>query len=692
MGIRRQPGILILNSIQHIYMNNKLKYFLILSFASLTLTNCKKSFLEEMKSYDKYGEEQVFSSEALTGAYIDRIYSLFFNSYRTQTQAETTLGNYDDSKTRMTEEIGGTVGNYINPNRNLQLATEADAYYGGLLVTSGVQNTPYTRIRFANTILEKIDVEGQTLSQSFKNTAKGQAYYFRALQYFYLVRTYGGVPLVLKVQEASSTDESIRIPRSTASECFAQIAKDFDSAAALLPGVWTSPSTNWGRFTSGAALAMKSRVLLTAASPLFNKDWDNAGSEKWQTALAAGLQAETVLTAAGYGLYGTTAKQWAEMTYANNNAAGVGAGGNKEAIFVVLLSTNTASSAGYNNGWENSIRPADHKGSGQGISAPKAMLDLFPLADGRRPTAANGYVDTFFFENRDPRFYRTFAFSGEKWSIKNNTNKTSFFYRWRPSATGTPVYSGGNQTSSPAVVRKMSDPGADTTALAFSGTDIFEYRYAELLLNIAEAYAATGNVAKCVEYLGKIRARVGIPSANNYGIGSLGTKYQAIEACLYERRIELAYEGKRYWDIHRWLLYGGNSSMNPSENTVAKLGLTPINGTNRTGYYWQAKTFTSSDPVTAAEKNILIDPDTWGTAAFNTEIAKLKALYQNKFVMTPLDAAMDRDASTPVNILFKPNYYLSGLHSTPLTYNTWLKQTIGWLDQNGAAGDFDSSK
>lgn len=669
-------------------MKSKIIYSLLLATAVLTLTNCKKRFLEEMQPFDKYGEEQVFQNEVLTGYYIDRIYNYFFVNYRSPIQAETTAGSYDDSKTRMTEEIGGTVGNYINPNKLLQQATEADTYYGGTL-TASIANTPYTRIRLANFLLEKIDVVGaKTLSESFRNSAKGQAYYFRALQYFYLVRTYGGVPLILKVQEASSTDESIRIPRATASECFAQIAKDFDSAAALLPAKWATPSTNYGRFTSAAALAMKSRVLLTAASPLFNADWENSASDKWQAALDAGLKAETALTAAGYGLYGTTAKEWGEMSYVNDN---VGSGGNKEAIFAILLSTNTTSSAGYNNPWENTIRPKDHNGGG-GISVPKAMLDLFPLADGRRPTKANGYVDTFFFENRDPRFYRTFAFSGEKWGTKTNSNKTSFFYRWRPTATGTAGYSGNNNTSSPAVVRKMTNPGADTTALTFSGTDIFEYRYAELLLNIAEAYAATGNITKCVEYLGKVRARVGIPSANNYGIGTLANKYEAIEACLYERRVELAYEGKRYWDIQRWLLYDGVSAMNTTANTAAKLGLTPINGTNRTGYYWQTTAFspTATDPLTAADKSILIDPD--NNSTFATEIAKLKALYKAKFVMTPLDQAMDRDGSTPVNILFRPHYYLSGLHSTPLSYNPWLKQTIGWLDVNGAPGDFNSSK
>lgn len=663
-------------------MKNKIIFLLVLT--TVVAASCKKSFLEDMKPYDKY-DESAFTNEVLTGYYIDRLYNYFFVNLKSPVQAETTAGSYDDSKTRLTEEIGanGTVGTYINPNKNLQLASEADAYVGGAL-TAGIANTPYTRIRLANLLIQKIDGVGASLPQTFRNTSKGQMYYFRALQYYYLVRTYGGVPLVLTVQEASSTDETIRTPRSTASQCFAQIAKDFDSAAALLPAVWTSPSTNYGRVTSATALAMKSRALLTAASPLFNADWDNTGNAKWQAALDAGLAAETALTAAGYGLYGTTAKQWGELFYINDNAF------NKEAIFSVLTSTNQTSSAGYNSPWENTIRPKDQNGGG-GISVPKGMLDLFPLASGARPTSANGYVDTFFFENRDPRFYRTFAFSGSKWGIKTNTNRSSFFYRWRASATGTITYSGangGNQTTSPAVVRKMANPAADTTLLAFSGTDVIEYRYAELLLNIAECYAAKGDIANTLVYLGKVRARVGIPSANNYGIGTLTTKYQALEACLYERRVELAYEGKRYWDIHRWMLYDGASSFNATANTCTKLGIAPINGTNRTGYYWQSKTY-GADPLTAAEKSILIDPD---AGTFAAQIAALKAVYNTKLVMTPLDQALDRDGSTPVNILFRPNYYLSGFSGTVLSYNPWLKQNMGWQDYNGAMGTFNASE
>ncbi|HWV74549.1 MAG TPA: RagB/SusD family nutrient uptake outer membrane protein [Pseudosphingobacterium sp.] len=650
-------------------MNKKILIFA--AVALLTVAGCKKDFLEDMKSYDKY-DDSIFENELQTGWYIDRLYNYYFVGYRNPQQQ--VVGTYKDDRSKMTEEIGGDVGKYINPTTTLQLASQADDYYGNS-VTASVQNNPYTRIRFANFLIGRIDIAGDGLSESFKQSAKGQMYLLRALQYFDLVRIYGGVPLVTTVQENSATDEAIRLPRATSSACFEQIVSDLDSAAILLPMRWDGEANNYGRLTAAGALAMKSRVLLTAASPLFNKDWDNPANERWQKALDASLDAETKLSAAGYGLYGSNANDWAEMTFRNDNSF------NPEALMVFLLSTTSTGSSGYNNSWENQVRPASYKGGG-GVSAPKEMLDLFPMADGSRPNADN-YVDTFFFANRDPRFYRTFAFSGSKWGIKGNENKSTWFYRWKDNATSTKVtYYANDQTNSPALVRKMSNPAADSTGFAFSGTDIFEYRYAELLLNIAECYAARGEIGNAVNYLSKIRQRVGIPSANNYGIGMPVSRYAALEACLYERRVELAYEGKRFWDIQRWMLY---DNIQESGNSVQKLGLTPINGTKRTGYYWQAKTY-GKDPLSNADREIMIDPN---AANFNEEIAKLKTVYQNYFVMTPLDQEWDRVNSEAVTILFRPNYYLSGLTATVLSNNPWLLQTKGWLDYSGASGTYD---
>ena len=660
-------------------MKNKIAYFfsfiVVVAVATVATTGCNKKFLEDMKSYEKF-DTTMFKNEVLVGAYIDRLYNYYFASYKDPRSS--LVGQYEAVRSQSTDELGGTVTKWINPNTTQNQASQADGYYG--LAPQNVDNVPYTRIRFANYLIEQINEGiGSALSEDFKKRAKGQMYMFRALQYFDLARLYGGVPLVLKVQNASVDDEAIKLPRAKTSEVFDQVVLDLDSAAALLPWAWPSAGTDYGRFTSAFAIAMKSRVLLTAASPLFNPNWDNPGDQRWQKALAASLEAETKLST-GSPAYGTaikTAKDWAEVTFKNDNAF------NGEAIFAVLLSTELTSSTGANNSWENSVRLPDAKGTG-GISAPKAMLDLFPLADGSRPVIGVNYNDTFFFEGRDPRFYRTFAFSGCKWPVKNNDKHVTWLYRWREGTKAASSYA-NNQGNSPAMVRKMSNPAADSLAFAQSGTDIFEYRYAELLMNIAECYAATGQIPQCLEYLKKVRQRV-YPSAlasTNFGLGTLANKYAALEACLYERRVELAYEGKRFWDLQRWMLYDDDASI--GDNTNALLNIPKLNGTARQGYYWQQKTSTAKDLLTDVDRSIFIDPD---AADFATQIGKLKALYIAKFQMTPLDNPWDKDGAA-VNMNFRSNYYINGLNNSVLAADPWLTQTIGWQDYNGAMGTFD---
>lgn len=658
----------------------KIKIFCALIIALSLMMGCKKDFLEDIKSYDKY-DESIFANEVLTGWYIDRLYYDFFASYKSPIVS--VVGLYNDIRTRSTEEIGGTITDYINSQKTLVDAAQGDSYYG-VALAANPGNVPYTRIRNANFLLEKIEEKGQTLSADFKKKARGQMFFLRGLQYYDLMRLYGGVPIETSVKNATADDPSIQIPRASTGEVVAQIISDLDSAVAMLPANWGS--NEYGRFTSGAALAMKSRVLLTYASPLFNTDWDNSGNERWQKALDASLAAETALTASGYGLFGSNAKDWSEMWYKFDNGVNVGSAKN-EAIMIRLLSSSAASSGVENNGWERSIRVTKQTGSG-GISAPKEMIDLFPLANGSRPTITNGYDSLHFFLNRDPRFYRTFAFSGSKWPLKESGNDTVWLYRWTYGANRI-AYSDNNQVMSPAVVRKMSNPpGASTaTGLAYSGTDIFEYRYAELLLNIAECYAAKGDVGNAVSYLGKVRARVGIPSANNYGIGSLSGKYAAIEAVLYERRVELAYEGKRFWDAQRWMLY--NDDAGAANTTCSKLGVAPINGTARTGRLWQYKTnaANSNDPLLSSRTAILCDPD---AANFTTQLNNLKTFFDNNLQVVTTDQPMDKDASgNPLFINYRQNYYVLGLTNAILSLNPWIKQTIGWNDYSGGAGTFD---
>lgn len=658
-------------------MKTKFNIYITLTLLLVLGASCSENFLEEVKPIGVY-DDSFYQSQERVQAYVDNQYLEFYSAYKSPTA--NLVGLYTDY-TKLTEEMGG-VQDYTNPSKTLSAAADGNSYYGTKLTTS-VVNNPYNRIRECNNLLEDIDVKGANLDKTFRDQAKGQMYYMRAMQYFDLMRTYGGVPIVTSVQTPSVDDPLIKLPRAKVSEVVAQIVKDLDMAASLLPGDWNS--ANYGRFTRGAALAQKSRVLLTFASPLFNKNWDGS-NERWQAALDAGLKAEIQLTQDGYGLYGSTIKEWENMFLIDNVKC-------KEAIAVRLLgNANADLNLNINNNWEKSIRLPSQGGTG-GVSAPKEMIDLFPMADGVRPTKAGGlytYNDFTFFMNRDPRFYRTFAFSGEKWAYKESTSAVLWSYRWLD-ASGKAYFNDLNvNTISPAVVRKMSNTAVtNATNYAYSGTDIMEYRYAELLLNIAECYAALGQTSNTLAYLGKIRARVGIPSANNYGIGTLADKYAAIEACLYERRVELAYEGKRYWDIQRWMLYDDATLPSVVGGTVSKLGLIPINGTMRTGNFLQYKTTaTAADPLATSRTSIIVDPD---SASFQTQLTTLAAYYNANFVRTALVTPMDNvgGTATPVKIKFNPNYYINGLNTTALTANPWLLQTIGWFDIVSAAGSFN---
>lgn len=648
------------------------KYIVLALFAVLS-ASCSDNFLEEKKNFGSV-DDSFYESQERANWYINNVYFDYYSAFKSPGQS--LVGSYADTYSKMTEEIGG-IQPLINPNITYFNAADASGYYGGKLEDK-INNVPYNRIRDCNSFIRDIDVKGATLDKTFRDQAKGQLYYLRAVQYFDLLRVYGGVPIVTEVQTPSTDDETIKLPRATVTEVVDQIVKDLDMAASLLPRTWNS--ADYGRVTKGAAMAVKSRVLLTYASPLFNKNWDGS-NDRWNAALKAGLEAETELTAAGIGLYGNSAKDWQNMFT-------LGASGNApcpEAITVQLLGTNTTN-LGMSNSWEKAIRLISQGGTGA-MEAPKEMIDLFPMANGSRPTAANGYNDFLFFVNRDPRFYRTFAFSGVRWNYKENDKPVVWAYRWLD-ASKKAYYSDSNNETSPALVRKMTDVTAtNASSFQYSGTDIYEYRYAELLLNIAECYAALGQTGNTIAYLGRIRNRVGIPSANNYGIGTLSDKYAAIEAVLYERRVELAYEGKRYWDVQRWMLYDNATLAGTTGGTVSKLRLTPINGTQRTGNYLQYKnTATSADPLAAARASISADPD---AANFQTQLAALAAFYTDNFTFVAPPTPMDNVNNVAVKIKFNPNYYIMGLQNTVLAQNPWLKQTIGWKDASGGEGDYN---
>lgn len=659
-----------------------------------SLAGCSDSFLD-MRNYGAYDE---LDSETKVVWYVNNLYDQYYWGYTSPNQ--TIVGawsNYDN----LSEEAWG-ISNKTDESNPRSLIEDLSSafmpdYFGKKLKSGGSPDaSAYNRIRNCNILLR--DVDEANTDQEVKNRAKGQALFLRAIQMFDLLRIYGPTPIVTTVINAEVLETDL--PRPTTTQVVEQIITDLNEAANLLPDEWGA--SDYGRLTRGAALAYKSRVLLFYASPVFNRDWNNPQNERWQHALRASQTAVNELGGAEALLSACSdAKGWAEMLAASNNTAAA----HKESLMLTLCTTETTGDV-QQNGWESGCRLTS-QGGGGGHNVPIELIDAFPMADGSRPAdnvkIANGCLT--FFLNRDPRFYRTFTFSGMDWPYKGVESDTIWAYTWRgskseePNDEGNYVYerlgSESNTVASPAFVCKMTDRAADPEeSFGRSGIDLNEYRAAELVLNLAECYAATGNVDEAVRLIGLIRARVGISPANNYGVGNISDKNQAIEACLYERRIELAFEGKRYWDVWRWLLYdGGQDPTLPLSdiNTCNALGVEQLNGTHRTSKYVDVKTSlypetTEEDPLLAIREaaNVGANVD---SPTFQEDLAELATFWTQYFVFgDPLNPADQDTNKDQANIGWRGNYYINGLSKTILDNNPWLGQTVGWGDQNGADG------
>lgn len=664
-------------------MRKHILYTMILS-AGLSITGCSDQFLQDMRPYDKYTPELVFGNDQNIDAYIGNIYYNYFYGIGQPTRTYGLVGTWTDN-TAYTEEQWG-INKFFDATQEIYRANDANGYFGQTL-SGTVNNNPYTRIRSCNEVIEGVEKYGANLSEEAKKRALGQAYFFRALQLFDLVRVYGPVPIVEVVLDASDREGAQNYKRESVEECIKHILDDLKNAIANLPTLkeWGGDNAV-GRLTKEAAMAYKSRVLLVFASPIFNSDWDNPNNQRWQDALTASIEAKTFLDAEGYGKGIENVKDWNEMFYTNDNKH------RSEYIMVKVLSNSTNKNEDHST-WQKGIRPKTMGGSGNGMQVPMGMLEIFPMADGSMATQENGYDEFLFFKNRDPRFYYTFAFAGQKWGYDKDEDAVLWNYRW-DDAQNNHYYFGSMTGSSPAIVRKMSDPEVNSNnTYQQDGTDLPEYRYAELVLNLAECYAATGNVTEAIKLIGEIRKRVGIPAANNYGLGNISDKNEVIKACLHERQIELAYEGKRYWDLWRWMLYNDDASDN--NTTCAALGIEPMNGTHRIGKYLQVKggaTYTKDDPLKDKISDFVpVDIDDIDN--LQSELVRLGEFWKDNFEFEDTETPVDADKNNQqAEISWRQNYYLSGLPYNVLNMNPWLEQSKGWTDTNENYGTLDPRK
>ncbi len=719
----------------------------------IMLTACDDSFLEEKRNYDNVSPD-IYNYYEGAAARINDLYGWCLPAVGGTPgwQYPSTGANDDESKS--TEEYNG-FGAFVDPQNPLSVSSGnvPDYFYGQL---NNIQASCYGRIRNVNDVITNLEavVPGDHITQDQINVLLGQAYFMRAWCYYRLIQWFGGVPIVTEMLEPV---EGVYTPRSSAKACVDFVISDLDKAIELLGNtIWSGD--DFGRVTAGTACALKGRVLLLWASPLFNRANDTS---RWQEAYNTMKREKATIDALGYGLYSTA-----------NNINGSDFAGvfsqtmSSEAVFTVQYNSVQSGDGQKNNQWERFIRPKNTSGNGT-LHPSKMLIDLFPMSDGKMPDLSGtnetykntyskleksniGYDETFPMANRDPRFYRTFAFPGVRWayngnatlqgfgagypSYNNGADYTLWSYVWYTSADDQGNVESSQQVAADSLltnnstwyIRKRSDD-RDVNASAlyspytatesnggftYSKAPYIEIRYAEVLLNLAEAACGAGDMAYAVELLQQIRARAGYTAENNYGLPTNLVSDQAacMSAIIYERMVELAYEGKRFHDLRRWLLFDGGSTISsiqgaPSSwtltgwggNTCTYLGFTPLNGQRRENSEYRTAdkhgvggTTAASDPLIKAGVERCTPVDL-SKGELDEQIKNLRGWYNANLKYKQKKGDAYDSNKVPLHMNYLAKYYFFGFTQGAMNNNSMIEQTIGWEDSNNANanGTFD---
>lgn len=470
---------------------------------------------------------------------------------------------------------------FTHTGRNINTVNEGSlspSNLGWVDATYGWGNM-YTWIRASNMAIQNLGVATFT-NDVLKARLKGEAYFLRAYYYQQLLRYYGSVPLIKKVYVLN---EDYSVARNTYDECVKSIVSDLDSAALLLDG----KSMEKGRASKIAALSLKSRVLLYAASDLHDMPTAKAKSTvlsafpkpeflgyvsgdrvaRWtaaQNAAKAAMDAGN----GGYKLNLTAPVTPAEGTINHVSVAMSGASADKtldaaaasEMIFGKFFIPSLGEGArqtGLNNGPNGYHNWAGNTPIG-------LLVDDYEMMDGTPFKWTNPVHKAAPYVARDPRLYATVMYDGAPWKprpsdAKDPANQIQTGAYDLLDDKGALINRKGLDTRSSSIedwngsrtgyyMRKFIDPNP----VLYDNTDRQNIpwpflRYTEIVFNYIEASIELGKEAEALAWLNKIRFRAGMPAVKATGA-------ELKEAYRRERRIEMAYEEQRYHDARRWMI------------------------------------------------------------------------------------------------------------------------------------------
>lgn len=487
--------------------------------------SCNDDILD-LSPIDQISEAAVWNDAKLLNAYHTELYNAIPHGFSIHMQSKAT----DEAFNSISWDIGQIPRGNINADNIGSVSNEhwtggGNVYYW---------NTGFKYVRKINLFLEKMKVSTLTLDN--KAQLVGEAKFLRAYIYFQFIERFGGVPIIDKTYNLG---DEFNFTRNTFEECVTFIESDLNAAIPDLPAKYASTNANFGRATADACKALKSRLLLYAASPLFNPTNDLS---KWQKA----ADAAQALLSSGYALH-------LNYTTLFNQPSG---SANNEIIFSRQFSTTNFHSAPMHNlgrrygaygGWWASNGPSQN------------LVDDYDMANGEPPfiysgsgatitktiNPASGYNPQNPYSNRDPRLdasviHDASVYHGDTFAMWVASDGNTWGY-------DTYKQSGDNPRSNYQMRKFMPDASIPLSWQQTYTNPWIIFRLGEIYLNYAEAKFELGDEATARLYLSKVRNRAGMPD-----IPASVTGAQLRKRIYNERRIELVFEEHRFWDVRRW--------------------------------------------------------------------------------------------------------------------------------------------
>ena len=542
----------------------------------MALFSCQDDILDK-QPLDVISDGILWSDQKLIDAYITEMYAqtpVFVNdcvSLDDPNTSEKVVGMFNVNQ--LSDEATYHWGFYSRFKVRDMKAGLMDAHSNYELLD--YWDLPYKTIRSINIFLERI--EDSPVDEDFKAVRIAEAKFLRAFNYFAMCKRYGGVPLITKAQSVEDPEEELYPRRNSEKELYDFIISEMDEITKVLPEV----VEDFGRPSKYAALALKSRAALYAGSIAKYGSQQLLDNGKYILGFAAGEDVEyfkksydasmDIVNGGHHDLYDQDADKTMNFRNIFMNE------GNAEVIFAKRFDGNNIGGTSW--GYDFAQCPKPHAwNAGHKDSPFLEMAEEFERIDGTPGTIDRGDLtnNVWTYESlwggRDPRFYATLFVHGTPWQgdnvdfhnglIKEDGsllfNGTYFGADGNgPQVTAQgPQASGGHATTSLGVLKYLDETANNLRQGPNSKTDYIVFRYAEILLNLAEAAIELGKDGEAADAINKIRDRAGLPKRPMVDLNDI----------IHERKVELAFEGHRYWDLRRWRLAeekltGGSTGM-----------------------------------------------------------------------------------------------------------------------------------